>query len=75
MDDTLEYEEHITSDGDTFDLLALNYYDDELLASVIMQANPDYANWLVFCDGITLRIPIIEETATLETLPPWRREA
>lgn len=74
MDDTLDHEEHITSDGETFDLLALNYYDNELMASTIIQANPDYADWLVFCDGITLRIPIMDDVATPETLPPWRRE-
>ena len=32
---------HITAEGDTFDALALEYYNNEKLASTIIQANPD----------------------------------
>lgn len=66
--------EHITVDGDTFDALALQYYDDEKLASEIIRSNPDYCDVLIFEAGVVLSIP---ETSTItmpETLPPWRRE-
>ena len=33
---------HITAEGDTFDLLALVYYDDEKQASAIMATKPEY---------------------------------
>jgi phage tail protein X len=65
---------HITAEGDTFDALALEYYNDEKLASTIIQANPDHCSTLIFEAGISLIIP--EATAVIypETLPPWRRE-
>ena len=65
---------HITVDGDTFDALALHYFNDEKLASTIIQANPDYCDTLIFDAGISLVIPEYYEVAYPETLPPWRRD-
>lgn len=64
---------HITVDGDTFDTLALRYYNDEKLASDIIQANPDYGDVLIFENGIALVIPEVSTVTPPETLPPWRR--
>lgn len=66
---------HRTVQGETFDMLALQYYTDEKLAHEIMAANPDHAATLVFDAGVLLDIP--EQTAVVmpETLPPWRRGA
>ena len=66
---------HITVDGDTFDILALNYYNDEKLASAIIQANPEYCDVLIFGRGVSLVIPDVSTVTLPETLPPWRREA
>lgn len=65
---------HITVDGDTFDALALEYYDDEKLASTIIQANPDHCATLIFEAGVSLFIPDASTVASPETLPPWRRD-
>lgn len=65
---------HTTVKGDMFDTLALQYYDEEKLASLIMQANPDYCDVLIFDEGIELIIPDAPATALPETLPPWRRD-
>lgn len=65
---------HITAEGDTFDALALEYYNDEKLASAIIQANPDHCDTLIFEAGISLRIPEVTQVTLPETLPPWRRE-
>ncbi len=65
---------HITAEGDTFDLLALEYYDDEKQASAIMAANPEYYSTLVFEAGIALIIPPVTTLTMPETLPPWRRK-
>ena len=65
---------HITAEGDTFDALALHYYNDEKLASAIIQANPDYCSTLIFEAGISLVIPEVSTVTYPETLPPWRRE-
>lgn len=66
---------HITAEGDTFDALALEYYNDEKLASTIIQANPDHCSTLIFEAGVSLAIPDMPEVALPETLPPWRRNA
>lgn len=65
---------HITSDGDTFDMLALRYFNNEKLASAIIQANPDHCAVLIFGDGVSLTIPEVSTVTQPETLPPWRRE-
>ena len=65
---------HITVEGDTFDSLALQYYNDEKLASVIIQANLDYCDTLIFEAGIELTIPEVTTVALPGTLPPWRRD-
>ena len=66
---------HSTAEGDTFDALALEYYNDEKLASTIIQANPDHCDTLIFEAGISLLIPDVSTVTLPETLPPWRREA
>mgnify|MGYP002799822938 CR=1 FL=1 len=67
------YQIYITSYGDTFDILAFVFYDDPLLASVIIDANPNYAGTLIFEDNVELRIPEINTVEISSTLPPWRQ--
>lgn len=62
-----------TVEGDTFDGLALEFYNDEKQASLIIGANLDHCDTLIFEAGVALRIPIVEDVALPETLPPWRR--
>ena len=63
---------YTTQSGDTFDMVALDFYNDEFLASELIRANPQYAGVLRFPAGVELNIPLLEETAS-QTLPPWRR--
>lgn len=58
--------------GDTFDMIALDFYNEETFASILIQANPEHRTILVFDAGVKLKIPIVEEQAS-ETLPPWKR--
>lgn len=67
------YSTYVTIEGDTFDALALRFYNDEKLASTIIQANPDYCDTLIFEAGISLSIPDTAAVVLPETLPPWRR--
>ena len=67
------YENYTTEYGDTFDIIAFKFYYDEMLASEIMRANPDYCDVLVFDEVVPLRIPIFEEADIPDTLPPWRQ--
>lgn len=63
-----------TVEGDTFDGLALEYYNDEKQATLIISQNLDHCDTLIFEAGVELRIPIVEDVELPETLPPWRRE-
>ena len=68
----VKYYKYETLQGDTFDMIALDFYNDESKAAVIIQANPQYSNVLIFDANVILKIPQIEE-AVVETLPPWKR--
>lgn len=58
--------------GDTFDKIALDFYNDEFKAHFIMQANPNYINYVILPQDINLNIPEIEELPSTN-LPPWMR--
>lgn len=64
--------DYTTMAGDTFDMIALDAYNDEFRAVEIIRANPQYAGVVSFDAGVVLRIPYLEEAAP-ETLPPWKR--
>lgn len=68
------YYEYITQDGDTFDLLALDMYNDERLAHYIIEFNPDYSDVIVFGGGVHLKLPNVDDAETTETVPPWRKK-
>ncbi len=74
MHRVIGYKEYITREGDTFDMLSLEMYNEESLAHYIIEFNPDYADVLVFDANIKLRLPIVENVETPDTLPPWRKE-
>lgn len=64
-----------TRQGDTFDDLALQVYNNEKMAHHIIEQNPDYADVIVFEDSVPLKIPVFDETEVPQTLAPWRRGA
>lgn len=63
---------YTTKKGDAFDILALDAYNEEAKAHLIIQANPEYSSVIIFDAGVDLRIPIISPEAA-STLPPWKR--
>lgn len=65
--------DYVTSAGDTFDMLALQLYNDEFAAGYIMDANPDHVSTLIFPSGVKLKLPIVETAKSKDTLPPWER--
>lgn len=67
-----DYIKYTTRKGDTFDVLALDAYNDEMLSPLIIEANPEYCGVLVFEAGITLTIPKISREL-VSSLPPWQR--
>ena len=67
-----QYYEYETLQGDTFDMIALDFYNNEFLASTIIEANAEHRSTLVFDSGVKLKVPILEQQAA-QTLPPWKR--
>ena len=74
MRKVISYKEYMTRQGDTFDALALEMYGEESLAHYIIEFNPDHADVLIFEANVPLRLPIVENVETPDTLPPWRRD-
>jgi hypothetical protein len=61
-----------TVQGDTWDLVAKQQLGSELYAPVLMAANEQYNQILVFGGNNELTLPEIT-TEEVSTLPPWRR--
>ena len=66
------YKTHVTVAGDTYDIIALDYYNDEFKAPLIADANLAHSDVVIFSAGVELRIPVIEQVASSK-LPPWRQ--
>ena len=64
---------YTTRAGDSFDQLALQLYNDEKMAHLIIEANPDYADVVIFEECVPIVLPIFDDTVLPETLAPWRR--
>lgn len=65
---------YVTRRGDTFDMMAIAAYNEERMASKIIEANPRYAGTLVFNEGVSLVIPSMSDEELMpETVAPWRR--
>ena len=67
---TVGFIDYVAQGGDSIALVA---YNEERMASTIIEANPDLSDVLIFEGGEAVRIPIVETVETPETLPPWRR--
>lgn len=70
---TGKYIDYIAQSGDTFDTIALAAYNEEKMASVIVDANREYVDVVIFEGGEHIKIPVVEMVETPDTLPPWRR--
>ena len=64
---------HIAKTGETPDILALKYYDDEFMSSYIREANVKYNDVIVFKGGEELNIPVFDTIEDDSTQPPWKR--
>ena len=67
MPDTYE-----TMQGDMWDMIAYKLYGTESGMNVLLEANQQYADTVIFPAGITLNVPESTEPVP-DTLPPWRR--
>lgn len=67
------YRFHKAKVGETPDLLALQYYSDEFMASYIIDANPRYNDVMIYEGGEEITIPVFDTVESDKTLAPWRR--
>lgn len=67
------YEPYTARQGDSYDLLALQAYGEERMASIIADANPGLIDILVFDGGEEIVIPTVDRAADPAEVPPWRR--
>lgn len=69
------YIEHITGDGERWDLLAWKYYGDPHAYERIIVANPDVPIIPVLPQGVRVLIPVLDAPTTVSTppagMPPW----
>ena len=68
---------HRAANGESFDSIALIWYDNEKYAAELMCANPEYSDIMVFRGGEELRIPWIDlpeesEGITEPETAPWK---
>ena len=59
--------------GESFDLLAGQAYGQETMSGVIVSANPDLCDVVLFEGGEAIDLPLVEAVESPDTLPPWRR--
>ena len=69
----MKYLTHIATVGEMWDQISLKYYKDEMKASFLLANNQEMTDILIFESGEKVRIPIIQESELLTSLPPWRR--
>ncbi len=68
----MEYIEHISKDGERWDQISYEYYGDSTLYEQIIKANPYIPITPILSSGLTIRIPILEDTTDTTTItPPW----
>ncbi|WP_392559356.1 tail protein X [Orbus mooreae] len=64
---------YITEQGDTWDTLAFDFYGSEKLMHILIEANSQYADIVIFSPGIELIIPETPLSAQSTNLvkAPW----
>ena len=63
---------YTTSQGDTWDIIALQQMGSEKYMSLLIEANPRYNQWVTFPAGAVLVVPDAP-VVTANSLPPWKR--
>lgn len=67
------YLRHIARTNETPDILALKYYNNEFMASYILEANVEFNDVIVYEGGEEILIPIFDTIEDDSTQPPWKR--
>lgn len=65
---------YVTSQGDTWDSIAYDLFGSEGYMGILMDANPDLLDVLVFSAGTIIYVPAEAQEETDEDMPFWRRD-
>lgn len=65
-------DDYTTIQGDTWDMIAKKVYGDEKKLDVLMAANFDSLDYVVFPAGVAVNIPELDGQADSD-LPEWRK--
>lgn len=65
---------YVTTQGETWDTISLDFYGTPYRIKELIDCNRDYSDVLIFEAGVELNIPILDEKAS-GTLAPWKRGA
>lgn len=68
---------YTTIRGDTWDIISKNVYGSTKYAHIVLDANLNLSETVIFDSGVEIIIPEIAEIGAEETgvnLPPWRAE-
>lgn len=60
-----------TVQDDAFDGIAWRIWGREHMGRLLIEANPEYADVLLFGPGVELVVPDAEPVTTVQDLPPW----
>lgn len=62
---------YTTVQGDTWDSIAFRLWGEERHMHLLLAANPEFADVLIFPADIILRLPPAPQKGAKLTLPPW----
>ena len=65
-------DDYTTIQGDTWDMIAKKVYGDEKKLDVLMAANFDSLDYVVFPAGVAVNIPELDRQSDSD-LPEWRK--
>lgn len=65
---------YVTSQGDTWDSIAYDLFGSEEYMGILMDANLDLLDILVFSSGTVIQVPEEMSEETDEDMPFWRQD-
>lgn len=63
---------YTTMQGDAWDAIAYRLWGEERLFMLLMAANPEYLDTVIFPAGVMLTVPARPAQPQTLELPPWR---
>lgn len=68
----MDVEQYVTTQNDAWDAIAFRIWNDERLMNILLAANPEHADVLLFPAGVQLTVPERpQRTINKKELPPW----